>query len=141
MYEMYFDGGAEPNPGKAGAGAVIYKDNTEIYCIAVFVGEKETNNTAEYTGLIKGLELALNNNIDSLIVKGDSELIIKQLNKEYKVKAENLKLLFNEAEILIKKFKNIEFKHVKRNLNKRADELSRIARDDKQLKDSKYNKV
>ena len=125
---MHFDGGAIPNPGKAGAGAVIYKNDKEFKTVSVYVGEKETNNTAEYTGLIEGLKLALDNNIKNLVVKGDSQLVIKQMRGEYKVKAENLKILQIKAKLLAEKFENIEFIHVKRELNKRADELATLGK-------------
>ena len=126
---MHFDGGADPNPGKAGAGAVIYKNGEEFKTVSVYVGEKETNNTAEYVGLIEGLKLAINSNIANLVVKGDSQLVIKQMKGEYKVKAENLKILQIKAKLLAEKFENIEFIHIKRELNKRADELATLGRD------------
>tara|TARA_A100001011_G_C14239553_1_gene812610 strand:- start:52 stop:531 length:480 start_codon:yes stop_codon:yes gene_type:complete len=126
---MHFDGGADPNPGKAGAGAVIYKNGEEFKTASVYVGEKETNNTAEYVGLIEGLKLAFSNDITNLVVKGDSQLVIKQMKGEYKVKAENLKILQIKAKLLAEKFENIEFIHIKRELNKRADELATLGRD------------
>lgn len=124
MYELYFDGGANPNPGRAGAGAVVYKNNEEILCTSHFVGINQTNNEAEYTGLIKGFELALKNEIYDLTVKGDSQLVIKQMKGEYKVKAENLKILYLKAKELEGKFSNIIYLHVKRDFNKRADQLA-----------------
>ena len=124
MYELYFDGGAVPNPGVGGAGAVLYKAKTETHAISVFVGENETNNTCEYTGLIKGLELAIENNITDLKIKGDSQLVIKQMKGEYQVKAENLKNLYNKANELASKLNNVEYIHIKREFNKRADELA-----------------
>ena len=124
MYELYFDGGANPNPGRAGAGAVVYKNNEEILCTSHFVGINQTNNEAEYTGLIKGFELALKNEIYDLNVKGDSQLVIKQMKGEYKVKAENLKILYLKAKELEGKFSNIIYLHVKRDFNKRADQLA-----------------
>ena len=124
MYELYFDGGAVPNPGVGGAGAVLYKDKTETHAISVFVGENETNNTCEYTGLIKGLELAIENKITDLKIKGDSQLVIKQMKGEYQVKAENLKTLHQKANELASKLNKIEYIHIKREFNKRADELA-----------------
>lgn len=124
MYELYFDGGAVPNPGVGGGGAVLYKDKIETHAISVFVGENETNNTCEYTALIKGLELAIENNITDLKIKGDSQLVIKQMKGEYQVKAENLKTLHQKAKILLNKVQPYELIHVKREFNKRADELA-----------------
>ena len=89
MYKLYFDGGADPNPGKAGAGAVIYEKNEEILSVSIYVGDHETNNVAEYTGLIAGLELALENNICDITVKGDSQLVIKQMNEVSKKNMRN----------------------------------------------------
>jgi len=128
MYKLYFDGGADPNPGKAGAGAVIYEKNEEILSVSIYVGDHETNNVAEYTGLIAGLELALENNICDITVKGDSQLVIKQMNEEYKVKSEKLKELYAKAKELTYKFAKIKFIHINRCYNKRADELATLGK-------------
>lgn len=125
-YELYFDGCSKGNPGCAGAGFAIYKNKEEIEARASFVGKRETNNTAEYTGLILGLDEALKHNIKILHVKGDSMLVIKQMRGEYKVKAENMIFLFNQAKNLEKCFDKIHYTHVYREFNKRADELSNI---------------
>jgi ribonuclease HI len=126
-YVLFFDGCSKGNPGKAGCGAVIYENNVEVFSKAVFVGKKETNNYAEYMGLIVGLENAIIKNIKVLTVKGDSMLVIKQMNGLYKVKSPNLIPLFEFAKQLETKFDKITFLHVYRNDNKRADELSNIA--------------
>ena len=123
-YKLYFDGCSKGNPGKAGAGAVIYKNNMEIFSISIFVGEKETNNVAEYTGLLIGLKEAVKLGIKDLVVNGDSQLVIKQMKGEYQVKAPNLIKLFTEAKQLEKEFEKITFNHVYRTENKRADQLS-----------------
>ncbi len=90
-YVLYFDGCSKGNPGIAGAGTVIYKNEEEIYTETTFVGDYETNNVAEYTGLIIGLGYAVNNKIQKLLVRGDSNLVIKQMNGEYQVKSTNIK--------------------------------------------------
>ena len=126
-YKLQFDGCSKSNPGIAGAGAVIYKFNKEISSKIKFVGNNETNNVAEYTGLIIGLLEAINMNIKVLIVEGDSMLVIKQMKGEYKVKSANLINLYNEAKILEKEFDFIDFKHIYRENNKRADALSNLA--------------
>ena len=123
-YKLYFDGCSKGNPGKAGAGAVIYKNNMEIFSISIFVGEKETNNVAEYTGLLIGLKEAVKLEIKDLVVNGDSQLVIKQMKGEYQVKAPNLIKLFTEAKQLEGEFEKIMFNHVYRTENKRADQLS-----------------
>ena len=126
-YTLFFDGCSKGNPGNAGAGAVIYKNDTEIYNLSKYVGKNETNNVAEYTGLIIGLTEAVNQNIKHLDVKGDSELIIKQMNNEYKVKSTNIIQLHKNAKKLTKSFDEITFNHIYRNDNVRADELANDA--------------
>jgi len=130
-FSLYFDGSSKSNPGLAGAGAVLYDENhNEIWCISKKVGDKETNNYAEYCGLIFGLEECLQRlqHIKHLVVKGDSLLVIKQMKGEYKVKSENLLPLYKKAKELQLQINvssvNIDFIHVYRNENKRADELS-----------------
>ena len=126
-YKLQFDGCSKSNPGIAGAGAVIYKFSEEISTKIQFVGNNETNNVAEYTGLIIGLREAINLNIKAIRVEGDSMLIIKQMKGEYKVKSANLINLYNEAKLLEKEFDYISFNHIYRENNKRADELSNMA--------------
>jgi len=122
-YLLQFDGCSKGNPGMAGAGAVIYKNDIEIWSGSKFLGYNETNNYAEYMGLIMGLTKAIELNISELIVEGDSILIIKQINNEYKVKSNNLNELHKLAQELKMKFSNITFNHIYRENNKRADEL------------------
>ena len=124
VYMMAFDGCSKGNPGRAGAGAVIYRNQVEIWADSKFVGVRETNNVAEYAGLIMGLHEALRQNITRLTVQGDSELIIKQMKKEYAVKSANIKAYYEMAESLAKKFAYVHFKHVYRDHNVRADALS-----------------
>jgi ribonuclease HI len=126
-YLLQFDGCSKGNPGKAGSGAVIYKNKTELWGKSLFVGNKNTNNEAEYTGLIIGLEEAIDMGIKNLCVEGDSLLVINQMTGKYKVKSENLILLYDQAKELEKKFDVIIYNHIYRNLNKRADELSNLA--------------
>jgi ribonuclease HI/probable phosphoglycerate mutase len=127
-YQMFFDGCSKGNPGPSGAGAVIYNsDNKEIWSDSSFVGIKATNNQAEYNGLILGLQKALDMNIRSILVKGDSQLVIQQMTGKYKCNSPNIIGLFQTAKILEKKFDHIEYNHVLRHLNKRADELSNQA--------------
>jgi len=123
-YVLFFDGCSKGNPGPAGAGAVIYHNDIEIWSDAIFVGKRETNNVAEYSGLICGLEAAVRQNIKQISVKGDSELVIKQVNGLYKVKSPSMIPLHAYVKSLQKKFEKIEFVHVYRDKNKRADELS-----------------
>jgi ribonuclease HI len=126
-YLLQFDGCSKGNPGLAGAGAVIYKNNNEIWGKSLFIGNKNTNNEAEYTGLIIGLEEAINMGIKNLCVEGDSLLVINQMTGKYKVKSGNLIGLYAQAKELEKRFDVIIYDHIYRNLNKRADELSNLS--------------
>lgn len=123
-YVMFFDGCSKGNPGLAGAGYVIYKNNIEIYSKDIFVGNNITNNYAEYTGMIEGMKRAIEMNITKLIIKGDSMLAIKQMNRLYKVNSPNILPLYNKAKELQKQFTDISFIHVYRDYNMKADELS-----------------
>ncbi len=121
---LFFDGCSKGNPGKAGAGAVLYSDNQELWSDSIFVGNKETNNKAEYSGLILGMREAINRNIKDIIIKGDSQLVVRHMLGRYKVKSENLIPLYNEAKELEKQFNRVKYIHVYRTENKKADELS-----------------
>jgi ribonuclease HI len=127
VFTLMFDGCSKGNPGKAGAGAVIYKNNIEIWNKSLFISDKQTNNYAEYMGLIIGLQEAIKLDIKSLVVKGDSLLIIKQMKGEYNVKSTNIIDLHKNAVLLIKHFKIVDFMHIYRKYNKRADALSNEA--------------
>lgn len=126
-YRLQFDGCSKKNPGLAGAGAVIYKYSKEIWCGDSFVGTNSTNNYAEYSGLIIGLEKAVELNIKTLHVEGDSLLVINQMTGKYKCNSPNLIDQHNKAKELAAKFDIINFVHIFRNKNVRADELSNQA--------------
>jgi ribonuclease HI len=126
-YKLNFDGCSKGNPGLSGAGAVIYHHNKEIWYSDFFVGEKFTNNHAEYAGLILGLQQAKEMGIKLLKVEGDSELVINQMKGVYKCKSINLIDLYDKAKELERFFEKIHYCHVFRNKNKRADELSNFA--------------
>ena len=126
-YRLQFDGCSKKNPGLSGAGAVIYKYSKEIWSGDLFVGTNATNNYAEYSGLIIGLEKAVELNIKTLYVEGDSLLVINQMTGKYKCNSENLIEPHNKATELAAKFDSINFVHIFRNKNVRADELSNKA--------------
>lgn len=123
---LNFDGASKGNPGLSGTGMVIYKNGEEIWSSHKFIGCK-TNNQAEYSALIFGLEGALKLGIKTLSVLGDSLLVINQVNGLYKVKSDFILPLHKEVLALKSKFDFIEFNHVYRDNNKRADELSNMA--------------
>ena len=127
QYVLYFDGCSKGNPGRGGAGAVLYKDGQEIWGSCQLVGEKVTNNVAEYSGLIMGLQEVFVRKIKNILVRGDSQLVIKQMKGEYKVKSSSLVEYYQQAKLLESYFDKIVFEHVYRDKNKRADELSNMA--------------
>ena len=131
-FVLYFDGCSKGNPGPAGSGAVLYKNNEEIWASFIYLGNDKTNNQAEYAGLLLGLREAVEMGIKDLLVFGDSQLIIYQMKQIYKVKNENLLDIYNEICKLTRIFNYIEFVHVYRNKNKRADQLANLALKDKQ---------
>jgi len=126
-YIMRFDGCSKGNPGISGAGAVIYYDSQELWADHFFVGERFTNNHAEYAGLILGLQQAISMNIKTLHVEGDSLLVINHMKGLYKCNSPNLLDLHDKAKYLSRSFDSISFTHIFRNLNTRADELSNLA--------------
>ena len=122
---LYFDGSSVGNPGKGGAGSVLYDNNgIEIWANSFYIGENITNNVAEYTGLLLGLEECVKRSITHLDVKGDSLLVINQMKDIYKVRADHLKKLYHRAKELESTFTKVTYTHVYRDQNKRADELS-----------------
>lgn len=124
-YVLNFDGCSKGNPGPAGIGAVICKSNEEIWGSCQYIGKK-TNNQSEYSALILGLKEALSRDIKQLQVYGDSLLVINQIKGIYKVNNKLLQELYKEAIELVAKFEYIEFTHVYRQFNKRADQLSNL---------------
>jgi phosphoribosylglycinamide formyltransferase-1 len=119
----YTDGGSRGNPGPAAAGFILAEPNgTPIQSRALFLGET-TNNVAEYTAIIKALEAARQIGAKKLTIFSDSELIVKQVNGEYKVKSEQIRPLFRQTVDLISEFEECKVKHVTRDKNQQADEL------------------
>jgi ribonuclease HI len=128
---LFTDGAARGNPGPAGAGAVIISPDGHVVAkVGKFLGD-ETNNVAEYMGLIIGLRRAKAMGIKELDVLADSELVVKQLNGDYAVKAEHLKPLHDEARALLKAFSDIEIRYIPREENAQADAMSNRAIDER----------
>ncbi len=128
---LYADGAARGNPGPAGAGAVIVSPEGHIVAkVGKYLGEN-TNNVAEYMGLILGLKRAKAMGIKELEVLSDSELMVRQLNGEYAVKADHLRPLHEEAKALLKSFPEIAVRHIPREDNAAADEMSNRAIDER----------
>lgn len=120
---LYSDGGSRGNPGPAAFGYVL-KNSAGVILKkeGKYLGEL-TNNQAEYQGLITGLEVALEFSPDELECFLDSELLVGQMEGDFKVKNEGLKPLFKEAQELARKFPKIQFSHVERSENNEADKL------------------
>ena len=123
------DGAARGNPGEAGCGAVIYDENgTVVKELSRYLG-RATNNVAEYEGLLMGLEALLQLGQKNIVVQSDSELMVRQLNGEYRVKDAKLKTLFDRAQHLLRQFPSYRILHVRREMNKLADRLANLAID------------
>lgn len=120
--EIYTDGGARGNPGPAGIGAVIWDGNKLVGTYSKYIGEA-TNNQAEYQAAILGLEQAKQLRAEELDFYLDSELVVNQLNRNYKIKDKALGLLFVKAWNLMVGFKSVKFHHIPRERNKDADLL------------------
>jgi ribonuclease HI len=121
---LWSDGAARGNPGPAGAGAVLKRPSGEVLAeVSGFLGHT-TNNVAEYKALLMGLKQALDLGIRRIEVRADSELLIKQLRGEYRVKDEKLKLLFADAKALLARFASTKLLHVRREQNADADRLA-----------------
>ena len=127
-YQLYCDGASRSNPGDASIGISILLDGKEVHTISKKIGIA-TNNEAEYQALIDGLNFCIDNSIKEIDVFLDSNLVVEQVNKNYKVKAENLKVLNSKVDDLIQEFNFIEINHVYREENKRADQLANMALD------------
>ena len=127
-YQLFCDGASRSNPGDASIGVSILLDGKEVHAISKKIGIA-TNNEAEYQALIDGLNFCIDNSIKEIDVFLDSNLVVEQVNKNYKVKAENLKVLNSKVDELIQEFNFIEINHVYREENKRADQLANMALD------------
>ena len=130
IVRIYSDGAARGNPGPAGAGAVLTDpDGKVIARLGRFLG-KQTNNVAEYQGLILGLSHARQLGFRNVEVRADSQLLVRQLSGEYAVKHAGLKPLHAEAVRLLRSFDHADVQHVPREENALADEMSNRAIDE-----------
>lgn len=126
---LYIDGASLGNPGPAGIGAVLLTDtNKVVKKIYKHIGDA-TNNIAEYNALIYGLHEAIRLKAKRLTVNSDSELLVRQIKGEYKVKDNVLRLFYNISMDLFKIFDNFEIIQISREKNKEADRLAAKAID------------
>jgi ribonuclease HI len=126
---LFTDGGARGNPGPAAYGFVLESDDGTVLAAEGEAIGTATNNVAEYSGLIAGLEKALELHVPEVEVVSDSELMVKQMRGEYRVKNEALRELYDEATALARRIGNVEYRHVKRAHNELADKLVNDALD------------
>ena len=126
---LFTDGGARGNPGPAAYGFVLEtEDGTVLEARGRAIGVA-TNNVAEYSGLVAGLRKALELHVPEIEVVSDSELLVKQMRGEYRVKNDALRALFVEASGLARNLQSVEYRHVKRAHNELADRLVNDALD------------
>lgn len=129
---IFTDGGSRNNPGESGCGFYVKNDLSLEYNSYYFYLGVQTNNFAEYTGLINAMNFASDNGYKNLIIYTDSQLVVNQVNGSYKVKSDNLIFLHSKVKMLKKKFNSCKIEHILRAKNKIADELANIAMDKKQ---------
>jgi ribonuclease HI/probable phosphoglycerate mutase len=129
--QLFTDGASRGNPGEAGAGSVLLDaDGQELAARSLYLGQC-TNNVAEYKALLLGVQSALELGCGKLEIFLDSQLIVRQLQGQYKVKHPTLKPLFFEVQDLLTKIESWSVAHVPREQNKRADELANQGIDEK----------
>lgn len=125
----FSDGASRGNPGRASVGVrILAADGTELLAEGEVIG-MATNNVAEYRGVIHALTRALELGLDALELRMDSELVVKQLNGEYRVKQAALAELKEQVDALRPRFKTLRVKHVRREANREADQLANEALD------------
>ncbi len=123
MLTINIDGASRNNPGEAGIGIIAKKDGQVVFEISEYIG-KATNNVAEYSALIRGLEESLLKGYKEAEFVSDSQLIVEQIKGNYRVKDANLQNYYLHAKSLIAKMKKFSISHVLREKNKEADALA-----------------
>jgi ribonuclease HI len=133
-YRINIDGGSRGNPGPAAYGVIIRDGSGEIVAkLKKYIG-RMTNNVAEYYGLIAALDYAESHKVKTIRVESDSELLVKQMRGQYKVKSEDLRPLFERALKMSKAFEAFRIEHVYREQNREADALANEALDETEAK-------
>ena len=131
--QIYIDGACAGNPGEAAIGVIVKQNNKKIKEISKAIGPA-TNNIAEYSALVEALKEAALLKAEKIRIYTDSELLFKQITGQYKIKNENLKLLFEEAKGLAEKLKAVEIKQIPREQNSAADQVASKALKKRQAK-------
>lgn len=129
MITAYIDGGARGNPGPAGYGVYIQLPGGAVEELHGGLGIA-TNNVAEYNGLLAALKWAIDHGHRRLHIRADSELLVKQMRGEYKVKNPGLQPLAARARAMASQLERVTFEHVRREHNKDADRLSNVGMDE-----------
>jgi ribonuclease HI len=130
VFVVQVDGAARGNPGPAGAGILISRDGRVVEGIAQYLGASLTNNQAEYNALIIGLTRVQELGAEKVEVRSDSELMVRQMRGQYRVKNQALAGLFERARRLATGFRSFDIVHVRRELNGDADRLANRALDE-----------
>jgi ribonuclease HI len=130
MIVAYIDGGARGNPGPAGYGVRIQSGDGAVLDELHGAVGIATNNVAEYNGLLAALQWAVTNNVNRLHIRADSELLVKQMRGEYRVKNPGLQALYVRARLLVAQLDDVKFEHVRREFNTEADRLSNLGMDE-----------
>ncbi|MAE73305.1 MAG: ribonuclease H [Bdellovibrionaceae bacterium] len=126
---VHTDGASRGNPGPASTGVVGYNLDGEIlFEYAEHLGE-QTNNYAEYFAVLRSFQLSLDKGVKRVTLRSDSQLLVRQLLGEYKVKSETLRPLYLECSELMGRFEKANIEHVRREQNKKADQLANLALD------------
>ena len=126
---LFTDGGARGNPGPAAYAFVLEAEDGDLLSSEGVAIGTATNNVAEYSGLVEGLRRALELGLKQVEVVSDSELMVKQMRGEYRVKNEGLRPLYEEAQRLAREVGDVEYRHVRRAENELADRLVNDALD------------
>ena len=134
----YIDGGARGNPGPAGAGVHLELGGNPLQGLYKFLGER-TNNYAEYSALLQALEFALKRNFKELDVYSDSQLLVRQILGQYRVKNPALEVLHRQARELIQQLDHFSIRHVPREQNGKADALANKAMNLRRSGEDLYN--
>jgi ribonuclease HI len=129
-WTLYVDGGARGNPGPSGAGAVLYDGKGRRVAAMKWALGRGTNNEAEYEGLIRGLDMSSAAGARTLEGRSDSELMVKQMNGEYRVKAPHLRKAVERARAAAAVFTAVRFTAIPRERNGEADRLANNAMDE-----------
>ena len=130
---IFTDGACRGNPGPCSIGIQVFDSNKKlIYEESSYLEDYNTNNFAEYKAVLRALQLSVQNQVQEMHLFSDSQLLVYQLQKKYKVKAKNIKVLFAECEQFLQKIPQVNFKHIRREHNQGADALANQALDNKE---------